>query len=606
VPPTRPEPMRIALRSVWMILRSSFAASPAATAATMALHPIGYLETPFVALGLRVMADGMAAGDSRLLVAAVAVLLSALCVFHIVNHTAWQLSLGLEDRVAMALDRRIGELVSATPGLEHFERPEYVDRLEILRERGWMLGRAMYTLPMELGTVVRAVLTFVLLASVDPLLLLLPLFVLPSIFIDTYSERAFREAEEGCAEGLRRARHLYETSTRPMAAKELRVFGLAGELLSRHHRELMGVRTTQTAAHRAAVLRSTLGWLLYSVGFAGAAALVAWRVSTGTARIGDLVLTLTLAAQVNAETRVVIELVGWAQWLSRIGSHLVWLEDFAKARSAAKRGKRVPPAELREGITVDGLSFRYPGTDRWVLRDVRLRLPVGTTVAIVGENGAGKTTLAKLLCGFYLPTEGRIAVDGQDLEDLDSELWLTRVAASFQDYHRFELLAGEAVGIGDLPRKDEESRVRRAIDRADAADVIGALPGGLATQLGPTWPGGVDLSGGQWQKVALARALMRETPLLLILDEPTASLDPQTEHALFERQAQAARRTGGAVTLVVSHRFSTVARADSIVVLADGRVVEHGTHADLVARNGLYAELYAIQARGYRAGGKAG
>ncbi len=596
----QPEPVAGAFRSVWLILRSSFASAPVATVITLALHPIGYLEGPLVAVGLQVSANGAVSGDLHLLLAAAAVLVTALCVFHIVNHTAWQLSLDLEDRVGMVLSRRIAELVSTAPGLEHLERPAYMDRLEMLRERGWMLGRAMYLLPIELGTIARAVATFALLASVQPLLLLLPLFAIPSILVDTWAEARVRGAEEGCVDSMRRSRHLYELSIGTTPGKELRVFGLADEILSRHRFEWMKVHAAWTAVRRATTWRSILGWLCFSIGFVAAVAFVGWRVLTGAATVGDLVLTLTLAAQVNAETRVAIELVSWLQWVARIGSHLLWLEEFTK-NEARRKGRQVPPAALHEGITLDGVSFRYPGTDRWVLRDIRLQLRAGTTVAIVGENGAGKTTLVKLLCRFYDPTHGRIAVDGTDLDELDGDLWLGRVTGSFQDFYRFELLAGEAVGIGDLPRKDDEPQVRRALDRADAAEVVSVLPNGLATQLGPTWPGGVGLSVGQWQKVALARALMRDDPLLLIFDEPTASLDPHTEAALFDRQAGTADRARGAVTLLISHRFSTVARADLIVVVDSGQVIEQGTHRELMARGGLYAELYAIQARAYRA-----
>jgi len=589
-----------ALRSVWLVLASSFEAAPARTAVALLIYPLGYLETPFVALGLKTATDGAVAGDLRLLMTAVLVLVTGFCIFHILDHTAWQLCLDLEDRVGMVLDRRIGDLVSSAPGLDHFERPEYVDRLEILRERGWMLGRAMYSLPMNFADVVRAVVTFWLLAGVHPLLLLLPLFGLPSVLIDSRAERELRRTEEACVDSIRRSRHLYELSTVSGPGKELRVFGLAAEILGRHRREWMAVHDAQTRVRWAVTGWSVLGWLCFAAGFACAVGFVAWRVLAGAASPGQLVLALTLAAQVNAETRVAIELVGWSQWVARIGSHLLWLEEFARSLRDRDGGK-APPARLRQGVTLDGVSFKYPGTERWVLRDVCLDLPAGSTVAIVGENGAGKTTLVKLLCRFYEPTSGRVLVDGVPLRELDRALWLARGTASFQDFCRFQLLAREAVGIGDLPARDDEARVSSAVERADAGDVIASLPRGLATQLGAAWTDGIELSIGQWQKVALARSLMREEPLILILDEPTASLDPLTEHALFQRQADASAAARRAVTLLVSHRFSTVSKADLVVVLEHGSVVEQGTHAELMARGGLYAELYAIQARSYRA-----
>jgi ABC-type multidrug transport system fused ATPase/permease subunit len=232
-------------------------------------------------------------------------------------------------------------------------------------------------------------------------------------------------------------------------------------------------------------------------------------------------------------------------------------------------------------------------------------------VALVGENGAGKTTLVKLLCGLYEPGGGRVLVDGVDLRRLDPATWRARTAAAFQDFVRFMLLARESVGIGDVRHVEDALAVTAALERAAAGDLVAGLPQGLQTPLGRFLRAGVGraeaaslvLSEGQWQKVALGRAMMRQTPLLLVLDEPTASLDAPSEHALFERFAGAARRTaaaGGGVTVLVSHRFSTVRMADLIVVLEGGGVVARGSHQELMAGGGLYAELFELQARAYR------
>ena len=250
------------------------------------------------------------------------------------------------------------------------------------------------------------------------------------------------------------------------------------------------------------------------------------------------------------------------------------------------------------------MSFAYPGTSRVVLDDVSVTLPAGAVVAIVGENGAGKTTLVKLLAKMYEPSSGSILVDDTPLARLSAIEWRACLAGAFQDFFRFEFRARHTVGLGDLLRLDDEPAVVAAVDRAGAADVVTRLTSGLDTQLGPTWPCGVELSFGQWQKLALARGFMRDQPLLLVLDEPTAALDAETEHALFERYAAAARGTagsdGGRVTILVSHRFSTVRMADLIVVLDGARLVEVGTHEELMAKSGLYSELYGIQAAAYR------
>jgi len=306
--------------------------------------------------------------------------------------------------------------------------------------------------------------------------------------------------------------------------------------------------------------------------------------------------------------RQVTELVDNARWFIRVTEAIGryrWLADYSvQAHAALAPVDPAPvPERLVSGVTFDGVSFTYPGTDAPVLDDVHLHLPAGATVAIVGENGAGKTTLAKLLLRFYEPTEGAILVDGVDIRCFEVDAWRQRLSAGFQDFAQLQFLARESVGVGSLPSVDDTGAVTEALDRAAAGNLVAQLPAGLATQLGREFDGGVDLSTGQWQKVAVARAMMRAEPLLLLLDEPTASLDAATEHALFERFATQARRAAdrsGAITFLVSHRFSTVRMADLILVIEDGRVAERGTHDDLMAADGRYAELYRLQARSYR------
>jgi ATP-binding cassette subfamily B protein len=280
---------------------------------------------------------------------------------------------------------------------------------------------------------------------------------------------------------------------------------------------------------------------------------------------------------------------------------LAWLEDYAASVAAA--GDLAVPTILKHGIRFEHVSFAYPGTARVVLEDVSLFLPAGAVVAIVGENGAGKTTLVKLLAKLYEPSSGAIFLDDTPLARLPASDWRGRLAGAFQDFFRFEFRARQTVGLGDILRFDDEPAVLTAVGRAGAADVVERLQAGLDTQLGPTWPNGVDLSFGQWQKLALARGFMRDEPLLLVLDEPTAALDAETEHALFERYAAAARGekgAGGRITILVSHRFSTVRMADLIVVLEGSRLAEVGSHDELMAKGGVYSELYAIQAAAYR------
>jgi ATP-binding cassette subfamily B protein len=278
---------------------------------------------------------------------------------------------------------------------------------------------------------------------------------------------------------------------------------------------------------------------------------------------------------------------------------LVWLENYAASFDTDT--DLAVPDRLSDGIRLEGVSFSYADASKVALDNISLQLPAGKVIAIVGENGAGKSTLVKLIAKLYEPDSGRILLDGQPLSRMPAAAWRDRIAGAFQDFFRFEFQARHSVGLGDLPRLDDSAAVATAVGRAGADDVVERLEEGLDTQLGSTWPGGAEISFGQWQKVALARGFMRDNPLLLILDEPTAALDAETEHALFERYAEAARTsTDGRITLLVSHRFSTVRMADLIVVLDGAHLIESGTHEALMTLNGHYADLYRIQAAAYR------
>jgi ATP-binding cassette subfamily B protein len=342
-----------------------------------------------------------------------------------------------------------------------------------------------------------------------------------------------------------------------------------------------------------------LAWAVFGAGYVGAVIFVASRPGVPA---GDVVLVLAAGARLSAYISATVGEVGFLRGFWMDGSRrLAWLEDYAATDDAAGGPA---PAFIRDGITLDNVSFAYPGTSRLVLEGVSLTLPAGAVVAIVGENGAGKTTLVKLLTRMYAPASGSIRIDGTPLAAIEAGAWRSRIAGAFQDFYKFEFAARHAIGLGDLTRLDDTAAIAAAAARAGAADVIARLPAGLETQLGAAWPGGVDLSFGQWQKLALARGFMRDEPLLMILDEPTAALDAETEHALFERYAAAARTRAvggnGRITVLVSHRFSTVRMADLIVVLVGARLVVAGTHEALLARGGQYAELYGIQAAAYR------
>jgi len=360
----------------------------------------------------------------------------------------------------------------------------------------------------------------------------------------------------------------------------------------------MRAYTIAAAVRLQSALWHTLAWAIFGLAYVGAVVFVS---STLAASAGSVLLVLAAGARLSAYIGATVGEIGFLRGFWMDGSRrLAWLEDYAASLVAS--ADLHPPARLRRSIKFDRVSFAYPGTSRLVLRDISLTLPAGSVVALVGENGAGKTTLVKLLAKMYEPTSGSILVDDVPLARVPAGEWRSRLAGAFQDFFRFEFRARQTVGLGDVPRLDDEPAVMTAIGRAGADDVVSRLNAGLETQLGPTWPEGVEVSFGQWQKLALARGFMRDRPLLLVLDEPTAALDAETEHALFERYAAAARTDEAAdrITILVSHRFSTVRMADIIVVLDGARLVEVGAHDELMMKGGQYAELYGIQAAAYR------
>jgi ATP-binding cassette subfamily B protein len=305
------------------------------------------------------------------------------------------------------------------------------------------------------------------------------------------------------------------------------------------------------------------------------------------------VLVVSLATQLQSQLRTVLESLAASAEAGQVVSHYWWLRRYA---AAARRSGAAAPVTLSAGIEVTGVSFRYPGGDHDVLRDVTLHLPAGSVVAVVGANGAGKSTLVKLLTGLYEPTAGRITVDGVPLSDVDPVSWRARLSGVFQDFARLRLLVRETVGVGNVRYVRDRAAVRTAVDRAGAPAALG-----LDTQLGAPF-GGVEPSLGQWQRLALARSLMRAAPVCLVLDEPTAALDPLAERELFDHFVSQVRgaTARGAVTVLVAHRFTTVRMADHIVVLDGGRVTEQGSHDDLMAAGGAYADLYRLQERAYR------
>ncbi|MEU4767612.1 ABC transporter ATP-binding protein [Actinosynnema sp. NPDC023794] len=557
---------------------------------------------PLAAPALAALADSALAGDVRGASVAAALVVVAVIAALTAGHFAHIFYFELGDRAVPRLERELIEMTNGSAGLEHHERPEYADKIQVLRNElhraGW---GSMEGLLNSLGLLVAISLTAVLLARLNPLLLLLPLAAVPPVLLGRRAESIVNGARERSALPSRRAKHLFGLVANAASAKELRVGGLESELRSRQRRAWDDASAQLWRGERRAVLLRTGGELFFAVAYVLGTLLVLRDAVAGHRGVGDVLLVLTLASQVNQQVTSSVATLQEMQRTGRVMGNMRWVRALV-ASQAPPPPDRTVPRRIRDGIELRGVSFTYPGTDRPVIADVDLTLPAGGTVAFVGENGAGKTTLIKLLCRFYPVTTGTVSLDGTDFTRFPVDGWRARIATGFQDFARFELLARENVGVGELAEIDSADAVHDALRRARAEDVLDRLEDGVETQLGKTYADGVELSGGQWQKLALGRAMMRREPLLLVLDEPTSALDAQAEHRLFERYAAGARevaRRTGAITLLVSHRFSTVRMADLIVVVAGGRVEEHGSHDELMAANGLYAELYSMQAAAY-------
>jgi len=592
-----PSPDRLppALSSMWRALRRAYEAEPRLLGVSFGLAMLAALPDALLALWMKLLADGVLQHKpNRVMTAAVGLGVSAVATWFL-KVTSDRTQRRFRDRVAVALESHVARLQASVSTIAHHERPEYLDRLAMLRDQVFVLDHMYMSLFSTCGWILRLGVTLALLISIHPALALLAVFALPTVLTSTWRPGVERATEERGAPANRLARHLFMTATTAPPGKEVRVTRMGDRLLKQRREAWDRWYGPVAAARRSTALCHAMAWAIFGAAYVAAVVFVSSRPRVTP---GQVLLVLAAGARLSAYIGATVGEIGFLRGFWLDGSRrLAWLEDYAA--SLVERADRPAPDRLVEGIRFEHVSFAYPGTERRVLDDVRLELKPGSVVAIVGENGAGKSTLVKLLCRLYQPDQGRILVNGVDLARIRADGWRSRLAGAFQDFFRFEFRVRHTVGVGDVPRLEDEPAVVTAVGRAGAEDVVGKLVAGLNTQLGATWPEGVEVSFGQWQKLALARGFMRDQPLVLVLDEPTAALDAETEHALFERYAVEARGDGR-ITILVSHRFSTVRMADLIVVLDGARVVQVGTHEELMAKGGQYAELYSIQAAAYR------
>jgi ATP-binding cassette subfamily B protein len=581
------------LRLCWRLHRLS-------AAALLALRLAAVPTTPAMALALRATVNGIVHGDPRAAATGAAIAAIAYAASTYLRSLAYTLESMLADRIGtLHIRRDVEQQLAGLDGLDHLERTDLLDRVTVLRGAGWRLSHAPWQALAAGCDALRLGLLLLLVATVTPWLLLLLGFAALPLWFDQRGQRLVVHAETETAQAFGLQRHLFNLATAAAGGKELRVSGAGAEIARRQRQAWQAAVRSRFRARLRAAAWTLAGWTIFAVGFTAGLLLLIDRTAHGQATVGDLVLAVTVAVTLRNGIQETLFALSHTMSGRTVVEPLLWLRDYAA--TARTTGGRLPPASLRAGIDLDRVGFTYPGTRRPALDDISCHLPAGSVVAVVGEYGSGKTTLVKLLTKLYLPDRGRIDVDGLDLADLETSRWRARTSAAFQDFGRFHLRFGANIGIGDLAHLHDTGRIAAAVQAAEAQSLVDRLPEGLDTQLGRQFDG-VELSEGQWQRTALARASMRTDPLLFVLDEPTASLDAPSEHQIFQRYLVRARELAsrtGAITIIVSHRFSTVTGADHILVLHQGRLVEQGGHHELLAAGGRYADLYNIQATAY-------
>ncbi len=501
----------------------------------------------------------------------------------------------LADRFTNRISIRLMQH-AAKLDLVSFEDPVFYDKLE--RARRQTTGRVTLLaslLNIAQDTVSLLSLSAGLIVFSPWLMVLLALAVVPSFLGETHFTALAYSVLYRWTPQRRELDYLRVLGASASSAKEIKIFGLGDYLADRYRKVSDRIFTENKAL---AIKRATVGSLLNLIstgGYYGAYVIILFRTVSGALSLG----TLTFLTGAFSRSRMFIERI--LSGFNDVSEQALFLRDlfdfFEMEPQIRSQPNALPaPRPIRDGFEFQNVAFHYPGATRQVLKDINFRLTPPEKVALIGANGAGKTTLVKLLARLYEPTAGRILLDGVDLRDYSVEDLRREIGVIFQDYMRYDLLIKENIGFGKIEDLDKNDLIASAAHKSQATDMIDRLPAKYDQVLGRRFEGGVDLSGGEWQKIALARAYMRDAQLL-ILDEPTATLDARAEYEVFLRFAELTR---GRMSVLISHRFSTVRMADRILVLSEGNITEQGTHRELVSQGGLYAELFELQAAGYR------
>ncbi len=497
------------------------------------------------------------------------------------------------------LGQRVNVMIlekALTLELAQFEDSEFYDKLTRARREASSRPLSLVTRTFGLGQNAISLLSYgTLLFRFSPwAVLVLVLAGLPSFLAETkFSGDAFRLFRWRSPE-TRMQLYLETVLAREDHAKEVKLYGL-GPLLLQRYRDIF--HTLYRADRNLTIRRDSWGFglgLLGTLTLYGAYGWIAMSTVIGRITLGQMTMYLMLFRQGQSAVAAMLSAIGG---MYEDNLYLSTLYEYLETPVPAATGATRRGAKPDDGIRFEQVSFSYPGAAEPALHDINLHIRPGESLALVGQNGSGKTTLIKLLTRLYAPDRGRILLDGTDLREWDESTLLQRIGVIFQDFARYQMRVGENVGAGDVSHFDDAQRWREASDKGMASEFIDSLPAGFDTQLGKWFRDGRELSGGQWQKIALARAFMRSRADILVLDEPTAAMDAQAEARIFEHFRELA---GGRIAILISHRFSTVRMADQIIVIQDGRIIEHGSHEQLMAQDGHYAHLFSLQAQGYR------
>lgn len=593
-----PDALKSYFRFTGRGLALAWKASPGLGMGIATLTALSAALPPALAYVGKLIIDAVVAGDSERTITLVLAELGLIAGMTVVQRSLFLVRTLLGNRLGINVNTMILEKAMGLE-LAQIENSEFYDKLNRARQEASSRSLQMVT---DTFQFIQNALTLVgyvalLLSFSGWAVLALILASLPATYAEMrFSSIGFKLYNWRSAD-RRRLSYMEYVLANDSHAKEVRVFGLGPRFLGKYRDLAEKFYGEDKALSKKRTFWVILLSLVSSGAFYGCYLVIALQAARGLITLGNLTLYVVVFRQGQQAFQSCLAAIGGTYEHNLYLSNLFeFLALPPPTRQVSNAGGELPQGVLREGLFFDDVSFRYPGRETWALRHIRLHIPRAQSVAVVGSNGAGKSTLIKLLCRLYEPTEGRIFLDGKDLRDWDHQALLTRVSVVFQDFNKYQLNVQENVGVGEVVAIEDEEQVRRAIERGGAGELLKDMPEGLATSLGNWFKSGRELSGGQWQKIAVSRAFMRESADILILDEPTAALDAEAESLAFQKFQEL---TVGKTSLIISHRFPVARLADQIVVIENGQIQEEGRHEHLIAAGGRYAKLFALQAKGY-------